>query len=197
MKRVFYALVFCAALLLISTTVFAVETNNNADSIEYYTFAEIFPDANFREYVTDTVLADSTDSKANDAALTAEQLDRISTYSWVIYLQSFAPDMDLQEFEERVCCVMENRMLVDVIDRALLRLKRYPDRGELYYEILTKQFIHRFNSTEKELLDELNMERSVFYDRKREAIFLLSLCLFGYAVPELQEELEMPRLYPD
>lgn len=52
-------------------------------------------------------------------------------------------------------------------------------------------------STEKELLDELNMERSVFYDRKREAIFLLSLCLFGYAVPELQEELEMPRLYPD
>ena len=84
-----------------------------------------------------------------------------------------------------------------VIDRALLRLKRYPDRGELYYEILTKQFIHRFNSTEKELLDELNMERSVFYDRKREAIFLLSLCLFGYAVPELQEELEMPRLYPD
>lgn len=25
----------------------------------------------------------------------------------------------------------------------------------------------------------------------------LSLCLFGYAVPELQEELEMPRLYPD
>lgn len=83
MKRVFYALTFCAALLLISTTVFAAETNNNADSIEYYTFAEIFPDANFREYVTDTVLADSTDSKADDAALTAEQLARISTYSWL------------------------------------------------------------------------------------------------------------------
>ena len=88
-------------------------------------------------------------------------------------------------------------MLVDVIDRALLRLKRYPDRGELYYEILTKQFIHRFNSTEKELLDELNMERSVFYDRKREAVFLFSVCLFGYAVPELQEELDAPRLFPD
>ena len=27
----------------------------------------------------------------------------------------------------------------------------------------------------RQLLDELNMERSVFYDRKREAIFLLSL----------------------
>ena len=103
----------------------------------------------------------------------SERMEELHEYAWelgdqdadtgLIYLQSFAPDMDLQEFEERVCCVMENRMLVDVIDRALLRLKRYPDRGELYYEILTKQFIHRFNSTEKELLDELNMERSVFY----------------------------------
>ena len=96
----------------------------------------------------------------------SERVEELHEYAWelgaqdadtgLIYLQSFAPDMDLQEFEERVCCVMENRMLVDVIDRALLRLKRYPDRGELYYEILTKQFIHRFNSTEKELLDELN-----------------------------------------
>ena len=104
----------------------------------------------------------------------SERVEELHEYAWelgaqdadtgLIYLQSFAPDMDLQEFEERVCCVMENRMLVDVIDRALLRLKRYPDRGELYYEILTKQFIHRFNSREKELLDELNMERSVFYD---------------------------------
>ena len=67
-------------------------------------------------------------------------------------------------------------MLVNIIDRALLRLKRYPDRGELYYEILTKQFIYRFNSTEKELLEELNIERSVFYDRKREAIYFI-FCL--------------------
>lgn len=69
------------------------------------------------------------------------------------------------------------------------------DRGELYYEILTKQFIYRFNSTEKELLEELNIERSVFYDRKREAIYLFSVCLFGYSIPEVLEEL--PRLNPD
>lgn len=53
----------------------------------------------------------------------------------------------------------------------------------MYYEILSKQFIYRFNSTEKELLDELNMERSVFYDRKKEAIYLFSICLFGYVKP--------------
>ena len=129
----------------------------------------------------------------------SERAEELHEYAWELgnrdagaglcYLENFAPDIDLQEFEEKVCCIMESRMLVDVINRALLRLKRYPDRGELYYEILVKQFIHRFN--------ELNIERSVFYDRKREALFLFSVCLFGYAVPELQEEMEAPRLLPD
>ena len=58
----------------------------------------------------------------------SERVEELHEYAWelgdqdadtgLIYLQSFAPDMDLQEFEERVCCVMENRMLVDVIDPA-------------------------------------------------------------------------------
>ena len=119
----------------------------------------------------------------------------ILQHTGLCYLENFAPDIDLQDFEEKVCCVIQSQMLVDVINRALLRLKRYPDRGELYYEILSKQFIYRFNSTEKELLDELNMERSVFYDRKKEAIYLFSICLFGYVIPELMDG--VPRLYPD
>ena len=107
-------------------------------------------------------------------------------------LQETAWIMGEQDIESGLC-YLEN--FAPDIDRALLRLKRYPDRGELYYEILTKQFIYRFNSTEKELLEELNIERSVFYDRKREAIYLFSVCLFGYSIPEVLEEL--PRLNPD
>ena len=113
----------------------------------------------------------------------SERAEELQETAWIMgeqdiesglcYLENFAPDIELQAFEEKVCCLVQNQMLVNIIDRALLRLKRYPDRGELYYEILTKQFIYRFNSTEKELLEELNIERSVFYDRKREAIYLL------------------------
>ena len=121
--------------------------------------------------------------------------DALAENGIYISFENFAPDIELQAFEEKVCCLVQNQMLVNIIDRALLRLKRYPDRGELYYEILTKQFIYRFNSTEKELLEELNIERSVFYDRKREAIYLFSVCLFGYSIPEVLEEL--PRLNSD
>ena len=139
----------------------------------------------------------------------SERVEELQEYAWdlgkqdidtgLCYLENFAPDIDLQDFEEKVCCVVESRMFVDIIDRALLRLKRYPDRGQLYYEILTKQFIYRFNSTEKEMLEELNMERSVFYDRKKEAIYIFSVCLFGYAIPEMLEKLAPTnfRLNPD
>ena len=135
----------------------------------------------------------------------SERVEELQEYAWdlgkqdidtgLCYLENFAPDIDLQDFEEKVCCVVESRMFVEIIDRALLRLRKYPDRGELYYEILTKQFIYRFNSSEKEMLEELNMERSVFYDRKKEAIYIFSVCLFGYAIPEVSEKL--PRLISD
>ena len=97
----------------------------------------------------------------------SERAEELQETAWIMgeqdiesglcYLENFAPDIELQAFEEKVCCLVQNQMLVNIIDRALLRLKRYPDRGELYYEILTKQFIYRFNSTEKELLEELNI----------------------------------------
>ena len=91
--------------------------------------------------------------------------------------ENFAPDIELQAFEETSllpCCKIKCWSILLTVHSFVL--KRYPDRGELYYEILTKQFIYRFNSTEKELLEELNIERSVFYDRKREAIYLI-FCL--------------------
>ena len=88
----------------------------------------------------------------------------------------------------RVCELMQSKMLVDIVDRALVKLRDYPGNGVVYFKILSKQYIYKNRYTESELLDELRMERSVFYDRKREAVQLFSVCLFGYALPELQGE---------
>ena len=40
--------------------------------------------------------------------------------SGLCYLENFAPDIELQAFEEKVCCLVQNQMLVNIIDRALL-----------------------------------------------------------------------------
>ena len=106
------------------------------------------------------------------------------------YLEGFAPDIKVSEFEEKVCCVMESKMLVDIIDKALIKVRDYPEKGNLYFEILTKQFIDKFNYTEKDMLEILDMERSTFYDRKKEAIYVFSICLFGYTIPEIRGEFQ-------
>lgn len=95
------------------------------------------------------------------------------------FLAAFAPDIDLREFESRVCSLFENRSYLLVIDNAIERLRHYPERGEQYHTIIQLQYIAETPMSETELLDLLNLERSVFYRRKKEAIFVLGLCIFG------------------
>ena len=136
----------------------------------------------------------------------SERAEELQETAWIMgeqdiesglcYLENFAPDIELQAFEEKVCCLVQNQMLVNIIDRALLRLKRYPDRGELYYEILTKQFIYRFNSTEKELLEELNIDGFSFSVIKDTAFYILTkqfIYRFNSTEKELLEELNIER----
>ena len=43
------------------------------------------------------------------------------------------------------------------------------------------------------MLEVLNMERSTCYDRKKEAILLFGLSLWGTAIPKLKDFLESAR----
>lgn len=56
--------------------------------------------------------------------------------------------------------------------------------------------------TESELLEILNLERSTFYDRKKEAVMLLGIALWGYAIPVFRgifdaegDESEIPEFF--
>lgn len=95
------------------------------------------------------------------------------------YLTVFAPDIDLREFERRVCSLFENRSYLLVIENAIERLRLYPERGNLFHTIIQQQYIAQTPLDEHQMLNNLNVERSVFYRRKKEAIFVLGLCIFG------------------
>lgn len=103
--------------------------------------------------------------------------------SALVYLELFAPDTEKQEFESRISALFENKWMVDLIDTAMAKIYDYHNNGRLYHEIISKSYLTAFRYTESELLDLLNMERSTFYDRKREAILLLGVSLWGYAIP--------------
>lgn len=80
--------------------------------------------------------------------------------------------------------------MVDVVDSAMLQVNEFPDSGSLYFEILQKMFLGRFKYTESDLLEILNVERSRFYERKKEAILAFGLALWGTVLPKIASVIE-------
>lgn len=101
----------------------------------------------------------------------------------LVYLEEFAPDTEKAEFEAKVSSLFENKWMIDLIDKAMTRVYDYHNNGRLYHEILSKCYLTAFRYTESDVLELLNLERSTFYDRKKEAILLLGISLWGYAIP--------------
>lgn len=104
----------------------------------------------------------------------------------LIFLEEFAPDVEQERFESEIRTLFETRWMVELIDTAMIRVKDFPDGGEQYFEILSKYYLSRFRYTEKEILELLNMERSRYYDRKKEAVMVFGLSLWGDAIPKLK-----------
>lgn len=101
----------------------------------------------------------------------------------LVYLEAFASDTSKTEFESRIMSLFENKWMIDLIDKAMSKVYDYYNNGKLYHEIITKCYLTSLKYSEAELLEILNLERSTYYDRKREAIMLLGVSLWGYAIP--------------
>ena len=120
----------------------------------------------------------------------------------LVYLEHFAPNIERGEFEARITSLFENKWMIDLIDKAMCKVYEYHNNGRLYHEILSKCYLTAFRYTETEVLEATNLERSTFYDRKKEAVLLLGISLWGYAIPAFKgiftvtEESESQRIPP-
>jgi hypothetical protein len=104
--------------------------------------------------------------------------------SVVNYMLTFAPDKQLQIFTDRVQNAAKSRLILAMIRKAVKRLQAYPCDGELYYRILYYTYLCQEKYSVDAILDLLNMERSTYYRKKKEAITLIGYILFGRIVPE-------------
>ena len=114
----------------------------------------------------------------------------------LLYLNDFAPTVEREKFEETVKSLFQTKWLVELVDSAMVKMRDFPYSPQLYFDIVFKCYLSRFRYTEPELLETLRMERSTYYDRKKEAIKIFGLSLWGSALPQIKQALEEPYGYP-
>ncbi|WFD10900.1 hypothetical protein [Tepidibacter hydrothermalis] len=102
------------------------------------------------------------------------------------YLDEYNSNMNRKKLEDELCSVFKSKLLIEIVDKALLKVKKYPDYGDIYFEIIYKQYIQKNKYPEKYIIQVLNFERTTFYKRKKEAIKLMGVALWGYVLPELK-----------
>lgn len=106
------------------------------------------------------------------------------------YLTQFDPDAGSDTFEDTIRSLFETRWMIDLVDNAMMRVKEFPDQGDTYFEIITKCYLTRFKYSEREILEIVNLERSRYYDRKKEAMMVFGISLWGKEIPKLKRFLE-------
>lgn len=105
----------------------------------------------------------------------------------LVYLETFAPQEKKAEFEEKVQSLFETRWMIELVDNAMLKVREFPYNGILHYEILSRCYLDKFKYTESDLLELLSIERSTYYDRKKEAVYVFGISLWGDALPKMMK----------
>lgn len=128
----------------------------------------------------------STKRKANEICEEAVIYSGKEVIEALDYLVNYTTEYVQDQLINNVDSLFETKWLITLIEHAMNKIYDYPDNGKMYHQILCKQYLTSRRYSETEILEELNMERSSYYDKKKEAIELLSICLWGYTVPAMK-----------
>ena len=101
----------------------------------------------------------------------------------LLYLSDFAPERTKDDFETKVNNLFQSHWLIKLIDLGLKYVHDYPYYGEIYSDILRLRFLEETKRSDNTVGELLSLERSTYYDRKKEAILLLGVSLWGLVIP--------------
>lgn len=113
------------------------------------------------------------------------------------YLKTYSPKEERSIFERKLKALFDSRWVMELVDDAMIQVNKFPDLGAQYFEILSKCYLSSVKYSEIELLETLQMERSCYYDRKKEAILAFGLAMWGTIIPRMMSVLQDEIFCPD
>ncbi len=76
--------------------------------------------------------------------------------------------------------------MIEIVNHAITKINNFPIMGETYCSILSAYYLSSFPLTESEMLDQFGLERSTFYRKKKEAIIVFGLDIWGGSIDEFR-----------
>ena len=107
------------------------------------------------------------------------------------FLVNMETDMDQKDFVRTIRERADKNWIKEIVESAMIKVQEFPEYGKLYYEVLNKRFVVQWGYSEPEIYSTLCIERSRYYDRRREAVTVFGLCLWGSVIPNLIKELDI------
>lgn len=76
--------------------------------------------------------------------------------------------------------------VTSTIQHVLTHVRAYPHNGPLFYNILVGYYFEEDNPSDETLMERFHLERSSYYQRKKEALALFGYLLFAWYLPALR-----------
>lgn len=108
------------------------------------------------------------------------------------YLECFDPDREKNQFEDKIRTLFETRWMLELVDQTMLRVREFPGYGQTYFTILNDCYLSSMKFKESDMLLLLKVERSRYYDWKKDAIIAFAMALWNDALPRLKSFLTNP-----
>ncbi len=125
----------------------------------------------------------------SDVVSECNEVYGLPSYKGIEIMAEIGEEEKAIELRERLMNVAENKIMIDAIKRALLHVKAYRHNGEIYYDIINKNYFVKYKYTECEMLQALKMSRSTYYRKRKEAIHLFGVSLWGFIIPKILKTL--------
>ncbi|MEA1975305.1 MAG: hypothetical protein U9N10_07060 [Bacillota bacterium] len=106
-------------------------------------------------------------------------------------MTEFGSSIKAKLLQEQLEDIETSKVIIDVINNAMMKLKTYPKKGEKYYEILSNTYFVKKKYNEQELLEKLDISRTTYYRLRKKAICVFGTILWGYVLPEIIKNMKL------
>src|SRR5665647_912270 len=127
----------------------------------------------------------------NHMVYECQEIYGASPLSALDVMTEFGSNVKAKLLQEQLEDIETSKVIIDVINSAMMKLKTYPRKGGKYYEILSNTYFVKNKYDEQELLETLDVSRTTYYRLRKKAICVFGTILWGFVLPEVIKNMKL------